>query len=57
MIFYQDPVMQLSQSELIEQVSYRTGLTPSQVATLIDCELDIQHVLEYLTAVVSNRMN
>ncbi len=57
MIFYQDPVMQLSQSELIEQVSYRTGLTPSQVSTLIDCELEIQHVLEYLTAVVSNRMN
>jgi len=57
MIFYQDPVMQLSQSELIEQVSYRTGLTPSQVATLIDCELEIHHVLEYLTAVVSNRMN
>lgn len=57
MIFYQDPVLQLSQSELIEQVSYRTGLTPSQVSTLIDCELEIQHVLEYLTAVVSNRMN
>jgi len=57
MILYQDPVMQLSQSELIEQVSYRTGLTTSQVATLIDSELEIQHVLEYLTAVVSNRMN
>ncbi len=57
MILYPDPVMQLSQSELIEQVSYRTGLTPSQVATLIDSELEIQHVLEFLTAVVSNRMN
>jgi hypothetical protein len=57
MIFYHDPIMQLSQSELIEQVSYRTGLTPSQVASLIDCELDINHILEYLNAVVSNRTN
>jgi hypothetical protein len=57
MILYHDPILHLSQSELIEQVSYRTGFTPSQVASLIDCELDIKHVLEYLTAVVSNRMN
>lgn len=57
MIFLQDPILQLSQSELIEQVSYRTGLTPSQVATLIDCELDILHLIQYLNAVVSNRMN
>jgi hypothetical protein len=57
MIYFHDPIMQLSQSELIEQVSYRTGFTPSQVASMIDCELDIHHLLEYLTAVVSNRMN
>ena len=57
MTFLQDPILHLSQSELIEQVSYRTGFTPSQVASLIDCELDIKYVLEYLTAVVSNRMN
>ncbi len=57
MILYHDPILHLSQSELIEQVSYRTGFTASQVASLIDCELDIKHVLEYLNAVVSNRMN
>jgi len=57
MIFYHDPVMNLSQSELIEQVSYRTGLSPSQVVSLIDCDLEVQYLLDYLSAVVSNRMN
>ena len=57
MILLHDPILHLTQSELIEQVSYRTGFTPSQVASLIDCELDIKYVLEYLNAVVSNRMN
>jgi len=57
MIFYHDPILQLSRAELIEQVSYRTGLTPSQVASLIDCELEVDYILEYLNAVFSNRMN
>ncbi len=57
MIFLHDPILHLTPAELIEQVSYRTGFTATQVASLIDCELDIKYVLEYLNAVVSNRMN
>lgn len=57
MIFNHDPIVELSRAELIEQVSYRTGLTPSQVASLIDCELEVDYILEYLNAVFSNRMN
>lgn len=57
MIYYQDPIMNLSESELIEQVSCRTGLSPSQVVSLIDCDLEIQHLLDYVSAVVSKRMN
>lgn len=57
MIFLHDPILNLTQTELIEQVSYRTGFSAAQVASLIDSELDITHVLEYLTAVLSNRMN
>ena len=57
MIFLHDPILNLTQSELIEQVSYRTGFTTAQVASLIDCELEIKYLLEYLTAVLSNRMN
>ena len=57
MVFLHDPILNLTPAELIEQVSYRTGFSASQVASLIDCELDIKYVLEYLTAVLSNRMN
>jgi|GraSoiStandDraft_13_1057314.scaffolds.fasta_scaffold3024746_1 hypothetical protein len=57
MVFLHDPILNLTQAELIEQVSYRTGLSATQVASLIDCELDIRYVLEYITAVLSDRMN
>lgn len=57
MIVYHDPLLLLSRAELIEQVSWRTGLTHSQVASLIDCELEVDYILEYLSAVFSNRMN
>jgi hypothetical protein len=57
MVFLHDPILHLTQTELIEQVSYRTGFSTTQVASLIDCELDIKYVLEYLNAVLSNRMN
>lgn len=57
MIFYHDPISQLTPTELIEQVSYRTGLTASQVASLVESDLDINHILAFLTAVVSDRMN
>jgi hypothetical protein len=57
MIVYHDPLLELSRAELIEQVSHRTGLTPSQVASLIGCELEIDYILDYLNAVFSNRMN
>jgi hypothetical protein len=52
-----DPILQLSHEELIEQVCYRTGFTSSDIKILIDSELEIDHVLDYLTSVVSNRMN
>ena len=57
MVFLHDPILNLTQAELIEQVSYRTGLSAGQVASLIDCELEIKYVLEYITAVLSDRMN
>ncbi len=57
MIVYHDPLMHLALSELIDEVSSRTGLTPSQIDSLIDCELDVKHLLEYINAVVSDRMN
>jgi hypothetical protein len=56
MIFYCDQP-QHSLAELLEEVSSHTGFTPAQVNALIDCELDTELLLDYITAVVSNRMN
>jgi hypothetical protein len=35
----------------------RTGFTVSQIEQLIECELDTNNVLDYISAVLSNRMN
>jgi hypothetical protein len=56
MIFYCDQQHQ-SLAELLEEVSSHTGFTPAQVDALINCELDTELLLHYITAVVSNRMN
>jgi len=34
-----------------------TGLTLTEIEALVNSELEIQHLLEYITAVVSRRMN
>jgi hypothetical protein len=56
MIFYcEDPHSSLA--EMLDEVSFKTGLTPAQINTLIDCELDTEFLLQYLTAILSNRIN
>jgi hypothetical protein len=56
MIFYCEQP-QRSLAELLEEISYRTGFTPAQVNALLDCELDTEFLPNYITAVLSNRMN
>jgi len=41
----------------LEQAAARLGLTPAEVETMLDSELDLDYLLDYVTAVVSNRMN
>lgn len=48
---------QHSLSRLIEQASAETGFTPADIAAMINSELDIEYLLDYITAVVSKRMN
>lgn len=43
--------------QLLQQAAARSGFTAAQIATLVDCDLDTPHLLEYITAVMSNRMN
>ena len=43
--------------QLLEQASATTGFTPAEIVALIDCELDTDQLLNYITTVMSNRMN
>jgi hypothetical protein len=43
--------------QLLEQASARSGFTPADIVDLIDCELDTHQLLDYITAVMSDRMN
>jgi hypothetical protein len=57
MTFEYDMVPLRSVTQMLEQASARTGFTPAQIVALIDCELDTDHLLDYITAVMSDRMN
>ncbi len=46
-----------SANEILEQAATRMGLTPAQMEDLLESELDAEQLLDYITAVVSNRMN
>jgi hypothetical protein len=50
-------VPQSSLNSLIKQASAETGFTPVDIAAMINSELEIDHLLDYITAVVSKRMN
>jgi hypothetical protein len=41
----------------VRQAAARTGFTVSQIEELVECELDTNNVLDYISAVLSNRMN
>ncbi len=44
-------------SHLLQEAAARTGFSASQMQELLECELDVDHLLVYITAVVSDRMN
>ena len=41
----------------LERAAARLGLTPADVEILLDSEVGPEHLLDYVSAVVSNRMN
>ena len=43
--------------QLLQQVSTTTGFTPNEIVAMIDGELDTNHLLDYIAAVMSDRMN
>jgi len=44
-------------SHLLQEAAARTGFSASEMQELLECELDIDQLLNYITAVVSDRMN
>ena len=44
-------------SKLLQDAAARTGLSASDMQELLECELNIDHLLDYITAVASDRMN
>ena len=42
---------------LLQEAAARTGFSPTEMQELLECELNVDHQLNYIIAVVSNRMN
>lgn len=57
MPFEFDCVPQHSLIYLIQQASSTTGFSPAEIAAIVNSELETDHLLDYITAVISNRMN
>jgi hypothetical protein len=57
MTFDYDQVPLQYVAQLLHQAAARSGFTPAQIAALVDCDLDTPHLLDYITAVMSGRMN
>jgi hypothetical protein len=44
-------------SSLLQEAAARTGFSATEMQELLESELNIDQLLSYITAVVSNRMN
>ena len=55
MSFYHGEVTDYS--FLLQEAAARTGFSPSEMQQLLESELNVDHLLSYIAAVVSNRMN
>ena len=44
-------------NNLLQEAAARIGFSPVEMQELLDCDLNINHLLDYITAVVSGRMN
>ena len=55
MNFYRSPA--IDYSDLLQEAAARTGFSASEMQELLESDLNIDHLLDYITAVVSNQMN
>jgi hypothetical protein len=52
-----DSTQVIDYGDLLQQAAARTGFSTFEMQELLECELNIAHLLDYITAVVSDRMN
>jgi hypothetical protein len=57
MIFDTDMLQMTRELNLLQQAAARTGFSVSDIEALVECELDTNHVLDYISAVTLRRMN
>ena len=57
MRFYYGPEPEASMSDLLQEAAARTGFTAAEMQEVLESELTIDHLLSYIDAVVSRRMN
>ena len=57
MIFDSEQFSMMQDLNILQEAAARTGFTVSQIKALVECELDTSQVLDYISAVISNRMN
>lgn len=57
MRFYSDQLPNGSMAELLQEAAARTGLSTSEMEGLLESELTVSQLIDYIDAVVSDRMN
>lgn len=57
MRLYSDRISYNSMAELLQEAAARTGFSTSDMENLLDSELTVAQLIDYIDAVVSERMN
>jgi hypothetical protein len=57
MRLYSDPLTYVSMAELLQEAAARTGFSTSDMENLLESELTVAQLIDYIDAVVSQRMN
>jgi hypothetical protein len=57
MRLYSDPLTYVSMAELLQEAAARTGFSTSEMEDLLNSELTVAQLIEYIDAVVGQRMN
>ena len=57
MRLYSDPLTYVSMAELLQEAAARTGFSTTEMEDLLNSELTVPQLIDYIDAVVSQRMN